>query len=507
MASLSPTSEVTGPELDEFLDAYEAVRAQGDGVDLSQLLPPREHPLYAEVQRRLLARDLEYRAMREAAGDSPAERTVWNKGKATMPRHGGANSAAVGEDATTARVAIRVQSRAELGSEVRSAPAALGEGSASRQPPWSSGEMAKRLAAALADMPAPGTNFLGFRLLAELGRGAFGRVYIARQRDLASRFVALKVSTDIFGESQALAQLQHTNIVPVYSVHRASPFQAVCMPYFGATTLADLLKHWRERAALPESGKELVSTLCSRKSITRQLQETSGSRLQPTDGCPPAANSPSPPNAPLAAELAAMPLEALQASVGQGTAILEMLQGLNFAQAVLWIASRLADGLAHAHERGILHRDLKPANVLITDEGQPMLLDFSVAEDTKLRSAAADQVGGTISYMAPEHIEAFRGAARTVDARSDIYSLGIILYEMLTRRDPFPLPSGKLKEALPRILQDRRGPPPRLRCWNKAVSPAVESIVRHCLHPDPAKRYQSAHELREDLTGIARICL
>src|SRR5205807_10548510 len=90
-----------------------------------------------------------------------------------------------------------------------------------------------------AEMPAAGTEFCGFRILAELGRGAFGRVYLAQQRDLASRYVVLKVSPDIFGESQALAQLQHTNIVPIYSVHRARPFQAVCMPYFGSTTLAD----------------------------------------------------------------------------------------------------------------------------------------------------------------------------------------------------------------------------------------------------------------------------
>src|SRR5207245_10553893 len=73
------------------------------------------------------------------------------------------------------------------------------------------------------------------------------------------------------------------------------------------------------------------------------------------------------------------------------------------------------------------------------------------------------------------------------------------LYEMLTRHDPYHLPSGSVKEVLPRILEDRKGPPPSLRCWNKDVSPAVESIVRHCLHPDPAQRYQSAHELREDL--------
>jgi serine/threonine protein kinase/Flp pilus assembly protein TadD len=286
--------------------------------------------------------------------------------------------------------------------------------------------------------------------------------------------------------------LQHTNIVPIYSVHRANPYQAVCMPYFGATTLADLLKNWRQRESLPESGKELVSTLCNRKSITRQLHETNASQLLPTQ---PAAQPPAD-NFALCVD---QPLP--QLGEGQATAILEMLQGLSFVQAVLWIGSRLADGLAHAHERGILHRDLKPANVLLTDEGQPMLLDFNVAEDTKLRSAAAAaaKVGGTLCYMAPEHLEAYSGIPCTVDARSDIYSLGIILYEMVTRRDPFPTPSGSLSEVLPELIEQRKGSPPRLHCWNKAISPAVESIVRHCLEPDPARRYQSAHELREDL--------
>src|SRR5436305_2044547 len=82
-------------------------------------------------------------------------------------------------------------------------------------------------------VPAVGEEFLGFRLEAELGRGAFGRVFLARQGELADRPVALKVSADLTGESQTLAQLQHTNIVPINSIHRAGAVQAVCMPYYG----------------------------------------------------------------------------------------------------------------------------------------------------------------------------------------------------------------------------------------------------------------------------------
>src|SRR3954447_9458501 len=91
------------------------------------------------------------------------------------------------------------------------------------------------------DLPELGRPFLGFLLLAELGRGTFGRVYLARQGDLADRLVALKVSTETLGESQKLARLQHTNVVPIYSLHGGATLRAVCMPYLGPTTLADVL--------------------------------------------------------------------------------------------------------------------------------------------------------------------------------------------------------------------------------------------------------------------------
>jgi tetratricopeptide (TPR) repeat protein len=173
---------------------------------------------------------------------------------------------------------------------------------------------------------------------------------------------------------------------------------------------------------------------------------------------------------------------------------------MTYGQAVLWLAVRLADGLAHAHERGILHRDLKPANILLTDEGQPMLLDFNLSQDTKPQARASRAcVGGTLPYMAPEHLEALQGGTRPVDARSDLYSLGVVLYELLTGRHPFPVRHGPLPGLLAAMHADRQGPPPDVRRWHKAVSPAVESIVRHCLEPVPDRRYQSAGQLREDL--------
>ena len=124
---------------------------------------------------------------------------------------------------------------------------------------------ARRLAEGLTSLPGPGDSFLGFHIVEELGRGAFGRVFLARQGDLAGRMVALKVSAELPGESRTLAQLQHTNIVPIFSAHESPPLHAVCMPYFGRATLADLLEGVEGQASLPASGRELVKVVNSRR--------------------------------------------------------------------------------------------------------------------------------------------------------------------------------------------------------------------------------------------------
>ena len=110
-------------------------------------------------------------------------------------------------------------------------------------------------------VPRVGSEFLGFRLLAELGSGAFGRVYLARQGRLADRLVVLKIAPHLFDESRTLAQLQHAHIVPIYSVHQADAFQAVCMPFLGTTTLADMLSDLRGQSDLPHSGRYLLDRI------------------------------------------------------------------------------------------------------------------------------------------------------------------------------------------------------------------------------------------------------
>ena len=161
---------------------------------------------------------------------------------------------------------------------------------------------------------------------------------------------------------------------------------------------------------------------------------------------------------------------------------------MSYVDAILCIAARLADALSHAHKRGIVHRDLKPANILLTDDGRPMLLDFNLSEDDKLhRSASAARVGGTLPYMAPEQLEAFQSGEFHGDERSDLYSLGIIIFELLTGRDSKIRQRDTAENLLRGVIADRRRPP-SARQWNGRVSPAVESIIQHCLEPEPDAR-------------------
>jgi eukaryotic-like serine/threonine-protein kinase len=317
----------------------------------------------------------------------------------------------------------------------------------------------------LARLPTVGSEFIGFQLLAELGAGSFGRVYLASQEDLADRHVVLKIAPHLFDEPQTLAQLQHNHIVPIYSVHERDDFQAVCMPFLGTTTLADVVADLKVRAAMPDSGSYIFELINTRSLATANVRRF----LNPETGTA-GRTGLGPPPAPA-----------------------------NYVDKILWLAVRIADGLAHAHSRGILHRDLKPANILLTDDGQPMLLDFNLSEDTKRDPTMAPaRVGGTLRYMAPEQLVAIKKGILIGDQRSDLYSFGLILHELLTGHHPDYLRFG----PIPVWLHDRRTEcigPPEVRRWNKAVSPGTESIVRHCLEPDPSRRYQTAHELHEDL--------
>lgn len=449
-------------ELEEFVDAFEEAQVRDGEADLAEFLPSVEHPNRRDIVLELIRVDLEYR---------------WQRGETCLP------------DRYRARF-----------------PELFDDPHAAGQVEFELDRLRRRK---MEEFPFPevGDDFLGFQLVGELGRGAFGKVYLAEQAGLANRTVALKVSKLLFGESQTLAQLQHTNIVPIYSVHVRWPFQAVCMPYLGGTTLADVLKQLRGNAAPPDSGLDLLSTLRSGTPFGRRGSSTfdekraaaadhAGSKTSASGAGRPRAADPISPGAASCAHDAAKPAELDRIPRAR-------LASLSYVEAVLWIVARLADGLNHAHARGVLHRDLKPANILLTDEGQPMLLDFNLSSDALAgQTAATARMGGTLQYMSPEQLAALEGKegnTLAVDSRSDVYSLGVVLYELLSLRHPFPLPAEGGPPSLADAQARRRQAPPSLARLNRAVSPAVESMVCHALAADPSRRYHSAQELQEDI--------
>ncbi len=509
---MSPDTTLPEPHgLDDYLEAYEAARAAGITADLADFLPPPDDALHGQVLRELVRVDMEYawrrgepctiaeyvrrfphlrddaQGLEEIVFEERRLRAQTDAQPAGDPAQGPAGAADFLSRFLDQEVPrFREGWRSERASAQAREPAGRGLAEAVRSYRSFQRE-GGRVAGAAAAMPAVGDAFLDFRLVAELGRGAFARVYLAEQPELAGRQVVLKVAGDVHGETQRLAQLQHTHIVPVYSLHRSGPFQAVCMPYFGSTTLADLLHDLEGRPSLPASGRAVVSTLRGRRDATRRGLERSRTSAEVSQ--PDLSPRPPPHDA-----------EADPGLAKEAASALETMEGLTYVETILWMALRLADGLAHAHERGILHRDLKPANVLLTDDGQPMLLDFNLAEDTKQpKNVTLAAVGGTLPYMAPEHLTAFQGLENKVDARSDLYSFGVILYELLAGRHPFRLRKGSMEQVLAHYLEERRAAPPSVRRHNPAVSPAVASILQHCLEPDPAQRYQSARQLHEDL--------
>ncbi|WP_152052984.1 serine/threonine-protein kinase [Tautonia marina] len=338
----------------------------------------------------------------------------------------------------------------------------------STQSNFNSGRSTRSAEAAAVDsveFPEAGETIGGFRLAEELGRGSFARVYLAHERLLADRPVALKVATTGSREPQTLARLQHTHIVPVHS-YRVDPvtgLHLLCMPFFGRTTLADVLSDPATLAA--RSGSDLLAVL---------------DRVEPPEDDRPRAS----------------------------TAARKALTGRSFSGAIAWWGARLAEALQHAHDRGVLHRDVKPTNVLVTGDGLPMLLDFNLAISPILDESENDsaKLGGTLAYMAPEHIEGLaEGIDTGVDARADVFALGVVLFEAIAGTRPFPVvrQARSVPEAFWKTAEQRRAGAPPLQRGGRPVSPALEAVIRRSLEPDVERRYQSAAELAADLQAIA----
>src|SRR5438128_4944851 len=169
-------------------------------------------------------------------------------------------------------------------------------------------------------------------------------------------------------------------------------------------------------------------------------------------------------------------------------------------------ALQVAHGLAAAHEKGIVHRDLKPDNIFVTKDGRVKILDFGIAKLTQVEGAEAQTdiptrrvdtgpgvVMGTVGYMSPEQV-----SGQKVDHRSDIFSFGTILYEMLSGRRAFHRES--TADTISAILKEH---PPDLSETNQRISPALERLVNHCLEKNPEERFHSASDLAFALEALS----
>src|SRR5262249_47691056 len=157
------------------------------------------------------------------------------------------------------------------------------------------------------------------------------------------------------------------------------------------------------------------------------------------------------------------------------------------------IAAQLAEGLAKAHAQGVIHRDIKPGNVIVTDDAVK-ILDFGLAKfaDARFKLTLEGSTIGTVAYMSPEQT---RG--EEADARSDVWAVGVVLYEMLAGRVPF---TGGYPEAIAHAIKN--DPPPPIRGGHPEISEALEQLVFRALHKEPAVRFQTARDLARALRQL-----
>ena len=301
---------------------------------------------------------------------------------------------------------------------------------------------------------APGDLLGDFEIQHLLGEGGHAQVYLARQRSLG-RSVAIKVSFGDTDEAKTLAHLDHPNIVPVYSQQTVDGHTVIAMRYVPGRTLADWTSYRRTQDMRQWQSQQTLDWLHDNHQDL-DLQEIQG-----------------------------------------------WLQQHSFVPAMCQIVLDLARGLQHAHSRGVLHRDIKPPNILLGLDGRAFLMDFHVA--ARNSGSPAQLLGGTLPYMAPEHLSALDpelpGKTGDVDQRSDIYSLGIVFYEILAGCHPgsFDETSDWPATAIRQLMANRLQKEPQLPNGIPGVTPGLRSILSRCLAPYPPDRYQSVSELIEDL--------
>jgi serine/threonine protein kinase len=318
-----------------------------------------------------------------------------------------------------------------------------------------------------------------YRIVREIGRGGMGIVYEAEQVSLGRR-VALKVLPFAAGldtkhlqrfknEAQAAAHLRHPNIVPVYGVGCDRGVHFYAMQLIDGQTLAVAIHQWRQTSGLDPSAPTTAP-----HPPPLPGPPTSQPRLGPGPGS----------RASTVADAGGAGATSLPAGRGGG--------GRDFYRRVVDIGLQAATALEHAHQVGIVHRDVKPANLLVDAAGHVWVTDFGLAQFSA--DAGLTQTGdllGTLRYMSPEQAAGLRVG---VDHRTDVYSLGATLYELLTLR---PIFDGADRQALLRqILHEEPRPP---RSVDRSIPAELATIVLKALGKAPEERYATAGELADDL--------
>ncbi|WP_029899963.1 serine/threonine-protein kinase [Nocardia brasiliensis] len=318
--------------------------------------------------------------------------------------------------------------------------------------------------AALAAL-APGRRIDDFDLLTDLGAGVLGRVFLARQRSM-QRLVAVRLSAGRASAPQTMAQLDHAHIVRVFDqrvlLEAATP-RLVYMQYLPGGTALGVLEQ-RRRDPESDGGAALLRAVDA-------AMEAKG-EIRPSDSS-------------VRAEIAA----------------------LSWPETVAWVGRRLADALDHAAHLGVLHHDIKPANVLFTAEGVPKLADFALRESGGTNHAELE--ADSLRYRSPEQLARLLDpAAPAPGTRSDLYSLGLLLWEMLTGAHPFddqPEAAEARPDALTRMLEARRaGIPDSALAQLPADTPAaLRRVLLDCLRAEPKRRWRNGAEL----AGQLDLCL
>ena len=311
----------------------------------------------------------------------------------------------------------------------------------------------------LARWPVTGDCIGEFEILEELGRGGLSRVYLCRQREIGGRQVVVKLGSSAFEEAHTLGQLRHPNIVPIHSTDfEASSGRAMlCMPFLGRSTLYNLVD-LAFGDACPKDEGILLQAARAWHQPSDQMTDDAHHLAQP--------------------------------------------RFTHYHECVAYIGGRLADALAHAHAQHVVHGDLKPSNVLLSHRGEPLLMDFNLSGNATLEVSAR---GGTLPYMPPEQVRLILGAGNenVYDERSDIYSLGAVLYELLTGHSPYQVTDANAVQSTiaSEILRLQGAGCKPLRSIDPTISVTLARTVERCLETAPERRFQTAEQARVAFDG------